>query len=237
MRLHAITALLLVAPCVGALAAQDTTQAQKPAQKLDTVTLRTSTPGIGLSDDVVLRQIHRANQEGIRMGQLAQRNGSSAQVKQYGARLVRDHQAADQKVVALAKQLRIALPQEPGQMSSSQSNDANPPGAMGRRDSTADSTTLQGYTQTNQQPRQTPDQQQNQRLRSLHGVAFDTAFANAVVQGHTQAINLLELAQRDAQHEEVRSLITSLLPTLREHLQIAQSLSSGAATTSSSQQR
>src|SRR5580765_7247746 len=97
MRLHTLTALLLlVAPCAGALAAQ----------------------GV-LSDDIVLRQIHRANLDEIRMGQLAQRNGSSAQVKQYGARLVSDHQATDQKVVALAKQLRIALPQDRGQMGGS----------------------------------------------------------------------------------------------------------------------
>ena len=89
MRLHTMIALLLVAPCAGVLAAQN-----------------------GLSDDIVLRQIHRANLEEIRMGQIAQRNGASAEVKQYGVQLVRDHKAADQKVVALAKQLRIALPQD-----------------------------------------------------------------------------------------------------------------------------
>jgi putative membrane protein len=155
MRLHTTTALLLfVAPCAGALAAQG-----------------------GLSDDIVLRQMHRANLEEIRMGQLAQRNGSSAQVKQYGAKLVSDHQAADQKVVALAKWLRITLPQERGQMSRGPLRDSD------------------------------------------------------------QAISLFELAQGQAEHEELRSLIVSTLPTLREHLQIAQSIASGTATGSSSQQR
>jgi len=208
MRLHTITALLLfLAPCAGALAAQ----------------------GGGLSDDIVLRQIHRANLDEIRMGQLAQRNGSSAQVKQYGARLVSDHQAADQKVVALAKQLRIALPQERGQMSGApfRSSDDRP-GYMGRRDSTADSTTLQSYTPSSPQP--------GDRLRSLRGAAFDTAFANAMVDAHNQAIGLLELAQGQAQHEELRSLIASTLPALREHLQIAQSLAGGTATGSSNPQ-
>jgi len=209
MRLHTITALLLfLAPCAGALAAP---------------------PQGGLSDDIVLRQIHRANLDEIRMGQLAQRNGSSAQVKQYGARLVSDHQAADQKVVALAKQLRIALPQERGQMSGApfRSSDDRP-GYMGRRDSTADSTTLQSYTPSSPQP--------GDRLRSLRGAAFDTAFANAMVDAHNQAIGLLELAQGQAQHEELRSLIASTLPALREHLQIAQSLAGGTATGSSNPQ-
>ncbi len=214
MRLHTITALLLVAPCAGALAAQG-----------------------ALSDDIVLRQIHRTNLEEIRMGQLAQRNGSSAQVKQYGARLVRDHQAADQKVVALAKQLRIALPQERGQMSRGPGRDSvDRPGYMSRRDLTADSTTGQDYSQSSAPRGEAPDPQ-GERLRSLRGAAFDTAFANAMVEAHTRAINLLELAQGQAQHEELRSLIASTLPTLREHLQSAQSVASGAATGSSTPQK
>ena len=220
MRLHTITTLLLlVAPCAGALAAQ------------------ASTPG-ALSDDIVLRQIHRTNLEEIRMGQLAQRNGSSAQVKQYGATLVRDHQAADQKVVALAKQLRIALPQERGQqMSRAPGRDSvGRPGYMGRRDSTADLTTPPDYSQSSPQRDEGADHQ-GERLRSLRGAAFDTAFANAMVEGHTKAISLLELAQTQAQHEELRSLIASTLPTLREHLQNAQSLASGAATGSSTPQK
>jgi len=201
MRLHTITALLLfVAPCAGPLAAQG-----------------------GLSDDIVLRQIHRANLDEIRMGQLAQRNGSSAQVKQYGARLVSDHQAADQKVVALAKQLRIALPQERGQMSRDDRS-----GYMGRRDSTADSTMPPSYTPSTPQP--------SDPLRSLRGAAFDTAFAKAMVDAHNQAISLLELAQGQARHEELKSLIASTLPALREHLLIAQSLAGGTATSGSNPQ-
>jgi putative membrane protein len=215
MRLHTITALLLlVAPCAGTLAAQG-----------------------GLSDDIVLRQIHRANLDEIRMGQLAQRNGSSAQVKQYGATLVRDHQAADQKVVALAKQLRIAFPQERGQMSRGPGRDSDDrPGYMGRRDSTTDSTTPQSYTPSSPQRGEAPDHQPGDRLRSLRGAAFDTAFANAMVDAHNQAISLLELAQGQAQHEELRTLIASTLPALREHLQIAQSLASGTVTSGSSPQ-
>jgi len=218
MRLLTITTVLLfVAPCAGALAAQ------------------ASTPG-GLSDDIVLRQIHRTNLEEIRMGQLAQRNGSSAQVKQYGAQLVRDHKAADQKVVALARQLRIALPQEQGQMSRGPARDSvSRPGYMGRRDTTADPTTAD-YSQSSAQRDEAPDPQ-GERLRSLRGAAFDTAFANAMVEGHTKAISLLELAQGQAQHEELRSLVASTLPTLREHLQNAQSLASGAATGSSTPQK
>jgi len=58
-----------------------------------------------------------------------------------------------------------------------------------------------------------------------------------MVDAHTKAISLLELAQGHAQHEEMQSLVASTLPTLREHLQIAQSLASGAPTGSSNPQQ
>jgi putative membrane protein len=214
MRWHFITTLLVIAPCTGALAAQDTTQAQKPTQNQDTLTIQESGKGRwggALNDDLVLSQMHRTNLMEIRMGQLAQKNGSSAKVKQFAARLVRDHQAADQKVVAVAKQLGIALP-------TMQDKER---GTTGQADTT--------YRQESPQA-----DRDGQELRSLHGAAFDTAFANAMVKGHENAVNLLELAQGQVQHEEVKSLIASTLPTLREHLQIAQSLA-GVTTTSSSQ--
>jgi putative membrane protein len=248
MRLHIITSLLLIAPCAGALAAQDTTQAQKRMQNQDTLQQANKGRwGGAINDDVVLRQMHRTNLEEIQVGQLAQRNGSSAKVKDFGARLVRDHQAADKKVLSVAKQVGIALPatQDKGRAREQWGRDSTDrQGSMMRRDTTgqADTTSRQGYPQSYQQRGDSTDRGMQdgertvEKLRSLHGAAFDTAFANAMVKGHERAINLLEMAQGQVQHEEVRSLITSTLPTLREHLQIAQSLA-GATTTSSSQYR
>ena len=248
MRKHFITSLLLIAPCAGALVAQDTTQAQKQTQNQDSVALQSTTNRWNgtISDELVLRQMHRTNQEEIRMGQLAQRNASSPKVKQFAARLVKDHQAADQKVMSVAKQIGIALPAAQGQGRARgqwrDSTDVH--GGMMRRDTAgqADTTYRQGYPQTYQQRGDTTDrdgmrdhERMGEQLRSLRGAAFDTAFANAMVQGHERGINLLEMAQSQVQHEELRSLISSTLPTLREHLQIAQSLG-GTATTSSSSQ-
>ena len=56
-----------------------------------------------------------------------------------------------------------------------------------------------------------------------------------MVNGHNKAINLLETAQNQVQRQEVRTLIASTLPTLRQHLQLAQALTTGATTTSSRQ--
>jgi predicted outer membrane protein len=71
------------------------------------------------------------------------------------------------------------------------------------------------------------------RLATLKGAAFDTAFATAMVNGHNRAIEMLERVQGQVQHEQLRSLIASTLPTLRQHLQTAQALTGNATTTSS----
>ena len=127
-------------------------------------------------------------------------------------------------------------------------------GQYGRRDTTAmDSTNRGGYNQQrydtaqgNQGSQYGQDSTRGddmrdhamlvQRLKALHGAAFDSAFANAMVDGHTKAISMLENAQNTVQSTDLRSFITSTLPTLRVHLRLAQALpgaNSNATTTTS----
>jgi len=122
----------------------------------------------------------------------------------------------------------------------------------GRRDTTASDSTNRGYNQRydtaqgNQGSMYGRDSTGRdemrdralamQRLKTLHGAAFDSAFANAMVDGHNKAISMLENAQTTVQNADLRSFITSTLPTLREHLRLALALpgaSSNATTTSS----
>jgi len=58
----------------------------------------------------VLGKLHESNQKEISMGKMAQKNGKSKEVTSYGKTLVKDHTAADKKVLALAKQEKIELP-------------------------------------------------------------------------------------------------------------------------------
>ena len=58
----------------------------------------------------VLAKLHQSNQKEIAMGKLAQKNGQSKEVKNYGKTLVKDHSAADKKVLGLAKKQKIDLP-------------------------------------------------------------------------------------------------------------------------------
>jgi putative membrane protein len=49
----------------------------------------------------------------VAMGQLAQQNGGSAQVKDFGQRMVTDHGQANQELQQIAQQENLTLPSEP----------------------------------------------------------------------------------------------------------------------------
>jgi putative membrane protein len=57
----------------------------------------------------VLGKLHKSDQKENAAGKMAQKNGKSHAVKDYGKMLEKDHGAADKKVAALAKQEKIDL--------------------------------------------------------------------------------------------------------------------------------
>ncbi|HEX3903344.1 MAG TPA: DUF4142 domain-containing protein [Polyangia bacterium] len=57
----------------------------------------------------VLGNLHEADQKEIQAGEIAQKDGKSQAVKDYGRMLVKDHTAADQKVAELAQRERVDL--------------------------------------------------------------------------------------------------------------------------------
>lgn len=288
MRRQFITALLLFAPCAGVAAAQDTTQSQPrdtSMQRMRTEDQNRLNDQNRLTDEVVLMKMHKNNLMEIRMGQLAQRNARAAKVRSYGQRLVRDHQAADVKVMATAQQLGITLKDE---MDSTGNHDAmrrhnemRDPARHNEmrdpamkhdttmradttnkrwnqtdttmRDTTAmrnrNNDTTQSMAPGTQYGNRTSDSTHAQgadttshmehgrmaKLATLRGAQFDTAFAMVMLQGHQKTVAMLEQAQQQVQRDEVKSLITSTLPTVREHLRLAESLAGAAARTTSSQ--
>jgi putative membrane protein len=57
----------------------------------------------------VLGDLHQSDQKEIQAGQIAQKDGQSKAVKDYGKMLVKDHTAADKKVAALAAKESVDL--------------------------------------------------------------------------------------------------------------------------------
>jgi putative membrane protein len=60
-----------------------------------------------------LKKAIEGNLAEVEMGKLAQQKGASDGVRQYGKQLEQDHAAANEKAVALAKEMGMAPPTEP----------------------------------------------------------------------------------------------------------------------------
>jgi putative membrane protein len=81
-------------------------------------------PGAHNADtDKALSSLHKINLEEIDMGKMAHDQGHSQAVKDYADRLVNDHSASDDKVVALAKQLGVNLPDKDALMTEKDHNE------------------------------------------------------------------------------------------------------------------
>jgi putative membrane protein len=61
-------------------------------------------------------------------------------------------------------------------------------------------------------------------LSKKNGAEFDKAFAKEMVADHQKDISKLEKAQKDLKEPEVKSLVSKILPTLQQHLQMAQQI-------------
>ena len=57
----------------------------------------------------VLSMLHQANEREVDMGRMAAEHGNTKEVRDFGKTLVRDHLAAEKKVVKLAKDEKIEL--------------------------------------------------------------------------------------------------------------------------------
>ena len=93
-------AMLGAAAAVWLLAAPVWAQGQQAGQQ---VSDKNAIPVTG-DEKAFLDWIHHVNQEEIKTGQLAQQKAVSRESADFGAMLVRDHQAADEKLMAYAKQ-------------------------------------------------------------------------------------------------------------------------------------
>jgi putative membrane protein len=64
------------------------------------------------------------------------------------------------------------------------------------------------------------------RLNMLSGAEFDRAFVHQMIAGHEKAIRKFEMASENLQNSDLKKYAKKTLPTLREHLRMAQDLQS-----------
>lgn len=127
----------------------------------------------------------------VNEGKLAQQNGSSEDVKQFGQMLEQDHGQHLQKSQQMAQQMGVTPPTSPN----------------------------------------AKEKKMYDRLSKQHGAKFDKDFAKAMVKDHKQDIAKYE---REAKGKgPLASFAQQTIPTLRKHLQTAQSIENKGAATGS----
>ena len=69
---------------------------------------RAQTPDEKMTDERMVTLLHRVNQDEIAAGCLAQRKGTSTDIRNYGMRLLADHTRSDQDLMAAAKKAGVS---------------------------------------------------------------------------------------------------------------------------------
>ena len=128
----------------------------------------------------VLNKLHESDQKEIEAGKIAQKQGQSKEVRDYGKMLVKDHTAADKKVTGLAKKEKIPL-------------SANEPGI-------------------------------DEMKHMAAGSTFDHSFARDMVDDHKKDIAEVTEARNNTTDDQLKQLLTDLLPTLQKHEDAAQKI-------------
>jgi putative membrane protein len=152
-----------------------------------------------------------ANLKEIRLGEFAEQNSTNEDVKSFARRMVHDHSAANRRLTRA------------GQREGSELPDTNAFYIFINNDQP-----VKEATQLMQ--RETPEsvlrsqQMSAQQIETFRGGDFDKAYADAMVKDHVEAIQLFENASENITNEDLRRIATKTLPTLRHHLEMAQTL-------------
>jgi putative membrane protein len=120
----------------------------------------------------------------VTLGGLARQRAEDDQVMQFGQRMVQDHGQANEKLMAIAEQKGIQLPQElPADV-----------------------------------------QQTAQELQQLSNAEFDQAYMDEMVRDHEEDVQAFEQQAQSGQDPDLRAFAEETLPTLREHLELAEQI-------------
>ena len=117
----------------------------------------------------------------VRLGELAQQQAKSTKVKDFGQRMVDDHGQAGDKLMQIAEEKGIELPQDLSEEGQGMYED----------------------------------------LQQKSGAEFDEAYMDDMVSDHEDDVSVFEDYVENAEDPDLRSFAEETLPTLKEHLALA----------------
>jgi putative membrane protein len=136
------------------------------------------------ADEAFMRQAAMSNMAEVELGRLAARQAASADVRQFGERMVDDHTKAGGELKSLASKQNVTLPAELDQK----------------------------------------HQAMQDKLAKMKGEDFDRAYMQHMVSAHREAVKLFETEAKSGRDEDTRAWAKKTLPTLQQHLKMAEDL-------------
>ena len=147
-------------------------------------TMSSASSSLTASDRKFLQEAAQGSKAEVATGKLAESKGSSDVVKQFGQRMVTDHQKAFEEASKIASNKGVTVPSEP---TKAQQRDAA-------------------------------------KLEKLSGTEFDREYAQMMVSDHKKDVSDFRKQAKSAKDPAVRNFAATTLPTLEEHLKMAQDM-------------
>ncbi len=140
-----------------------------------------------LNDKEFVQKAASGDKMEITLGEMAVRQASSPEVRNFGQRLVTDHNLASDQLIAIADKNNISVPQDMDRM----------------------------------------DNSMVKHLSVLQGQDFDRAYMKHMVEGHKNDIEMFQRQAREGKNPDLKNYARQTLPTLQEHLKLAETISDG----------
>ena len=228
-RIHSFTlATALAVAFTGASAASAQTprsQEASGAQKSGAVTSE---------DTQFVQKAAAAGRMEVEHGKMAASKASNAQVKAYANALVKDHTAANQQLMAIAKRKNIEIADQAHgrgtEMTGGTASSTTTATKSGANRTTTSGTTgttgaSGGVPTTGEaRDRQASGTAHAEPWMSASGAAFDRGFIEAQVKAHQEAVALFEKQANGGSDADLKAFAQKQLPGLRNHLKQAQDL-------------
>ena len=103
-----ITGLITIA-CIGLSGAA---LAQNPKSKSDSNSNKAKASTLSSADKAFIKDAAKGGMMEVAMGRVAEKNASDSEVKNFGARMVKDHSKANEDLKAIAKEENVGWPTE-----------------------------------------------------------------------------------------------------------------------------
>jgi putative membrane protein len=143
---------------------------------------RQGVSNISHSDRKFVEDAAKGGMAEVDLGQFAQTHAQNEQVKQFAARMVRDHGKANEQLRQLAQAKGVTMPEGPKHK----------------------------------------DNHEMSKLSKLTGADFDREYMDAMVKDHRKDVKEFQKQADKAKDPDVKSFASGTLPTLQEHLKLAE---------------